>query len=609
MNTKESYPILKIPQTIKIIATEIPNFRKPLEPEKPILKNASEPTSPIPLGSFKAFLVTLLITVFCGVFVCFTMPIVEACQSSCQSFLAWITYPIMCISIISGLVAFSNFTGMFKMNKTSDQYAYELNKYKSDVKENNNIFEKELLLYNSEKIPKYQRDIEDYSKKQKLLYDKQYINDYRYDKLLKLADIRIFKNTPICNDNNLAINCFSQRLSSILHQFNQEIAIIENISIKDFVPNFLIHVKRLGIYIVIAIDEPYNEKDGEPKHFINSFESNDRHVDDFIVKQNFVLVRFAEIQIFRSITECLTFVQRLIRNFLNLNFNADVTRLYNGIVINQWTKEEAYRLAYEKFRDKYLPPNYKNKTLENNITTLEKSMCVNYNIFQCKPLTDEEIYNLTMDEDCADSLINKHEQSDENTVIDIDGNIYKTICIGNQTWMAENLKVRRYRNGDLIPSIQDNREWCNLKIGAWCNYDNQQLYESQYGKLYNWFALDDNRILAPEGWHVPSYSEWETLIVNLGGTKSSREVLRDSNVHSWGNPTNGDTDAIAIRTIYGGYRSAEGGFCKNKQSDYWWSNLGISAVNWGISEHLGTNYAFQHFETKLGGYSVRCVMD
>lgn len=602
MNTKESYPILKIPQTIKIIATEIPNFRKPLEPEKPILKIASEPTSPILLGSFKAFLVTLLITFFCGVFVYFIIPIIETAQSSGQSFLAWITYPIMCISIISGLVAFSNFTGMFKKNKTGDQYAYELNKYKSDVKENNNIFEKELLLYNSEKIPRYQRDIEDYSEKQKLLYDKHYINDYRYNKLSKLVDMRIFKNTPICNDNNLSINYFSQRLSSVLQQFNQEITIIENISIKDFIPDFLIHVKRLGVYIVIAIDEPYNEKDGEPKHFINSFESNDRHVDDFIVKQNFVLVRFAEIQMFKSISECLTFVQKLIRNFLNLNFNADVTRLYNGIVINQWTKEEAYKLAYEKFRDKYLPPDYKNKILE-------ESKRVNYNMSKCKLLTDEEIYNLTWNEDCADSLINKHEQGDENTVIDIDGNIYKTVRIGNQTWMAENLKVRRYRNGDLIPNIQDNKAWCNLKIGAWCNYDNQQFYESQYGKLYNWFALDDNRILAPEGWHIPSYSEWETLIVNLGGIKSSREVLRDSNVHSWGNPTNGDTDAISIRTIYGGSRSAEGVFYKNKQSDYWWSYLGISAVNWGISENLGTSYAFQYFETKLGGYSVRCVMD
>ncbi len=88
--------------------------------------------------------------------------------------------------------------------------------------------------------------------------------------------------------------------------------------------------------------------------------------------------------------------------------------------------------------------------------------------------------------------------------MDVDGNVYKTVKIGNQWWMAENLKISHYRNGDEIPNVTDDEEWFNLTSGAYCNYKNDTANVALYGKLYNWYSVVDNRILAPEGWHVPT---------------------------------------------------------------------------------------------------------
>ena len=103
------------------------------------------------------------------------------------------------------------------------------------------------------------------------------------------------------------------------------------------------------------------------------------------------------------------------------------------------------------------------------------------------------------------------------TVKDIDGNTYKTIQIGSQVWMAENLKVTHYRNGDSIDNIPDFDTWNAATKGAWCYYANADYLDAAYGKLYNWYAVNDSRGLCPTGWHVPSYDEWVTLANYLGG--------------------------------------------------------------------------------------------
>jgi len=100
-------------------------------------------------------------------------------------------------------------------------------------------------------------------------------------------------------------------------------------------------------------------------------------------------------------------------------------------------------------------------------------------------------------------------------VTDIDGNIYKTIRIGNQEWMTENLKVTHYRNGDPLPNLKNNSDWVSACNGAWCLYNNESNSDI-YGKLYNWYAVNDSRGLAPEGWHVPTDDEIKELEMYLG---------------------------------------------------------------------------------------------
>jgi uncharacterized protein (TIGR02145 family) len=106
---------------------------------------------------------------------------------------------------------------------------------------------------------------------------------------------------------------------------------------------------------------------------------------------------------------------------------------------------------------------------------------------------------------------------EKGTVTDIDGNIYITVKIGNQWWMAENLKVTHYQNSDVIPEVTDNTQWGGLFSGAWCSYNNEESNVAVYGRWYNWYAVSDGSNIAPAGWHVPSDEEWQTLVDYLGG--------------------------------------------------------------------------------------------
>jgi len=192
------------------------------------------------------------------------------------------------------------------------------------------------------------------------------------------------------------------------------------------------------------------------------------------------------------------------------------------------------------------------------------------------------------------------------TVSDIDGNIYITIKIGNQWWMVENLTVTHYRNGDEIPNVTENTEWKSLLTGAYCNYNNNTDNALTYGKLYNWYAVDDNRQLAPEGWHVPSDTEWQMLINYLGG--SSVGKMKETGITHWNNPNTGATNESGFTALPGGYRNFNGDF--NVLGDYacfWSSTEYDSSDAW--SRELVNYYSIvsRHVYDKLIGYSIRCV--
>ena len=122
---------------------------------------------------------------------------------------------------------------------------------------------------------------------------------------------------------------------------------------------------------------------------------------------------------------------------------------------------------------------------------------------------------------CGNSLpliLNQTTIACNNSAVDLDGNVYKTITIGTQVWMVENLKTTKYGNGDAIPNATANASWSLLYTGAYCWYNNDAANKDITGGLYNWFAVADSRNIAPEGWHVPTEAEWAIQTDYLGGT-------------------------------------------------------------------------------------------
>ena len=195
-------------------------------------------------------------------------------------------------------------------------------------------------------------------------------------------------------------------------------------------------------------------------------------------------------------------------------------------------------------------------------------------------------------------------------VTDIDGNTYETILIGDQCWMAENLKVTHYRNGDQIENVTDNSQWENLSTGAYCYYDNDPANADTYGVLYNWYAVDDFRGLAPEGWHVPTDAELTELTNYLGSNAGSKlaggyDLWNDGALRN-----NSEFDTSGFSFLPGGYRYRSGTF----------GRMGNYGTFWSSTENYSSNAWYRHLNyngTAVGrdtsskqlGFSVRCLRD
>ncbi len=194
------------------------------------------------------------------------------------------------------------------------------------------------------------------------------------------------------------------------------------------------------------------------------------------------------------------------------------------------------------------------------------------------------------------------------TVTDIDGNVYKTIKIGNQVWMAENLKTTHYRDGSDIPNVTDNNEWSKLTTAAYCNYDNSTSKGNTYGCLYNWYAVNDYRGLAPDGWHIPSDAEWTTLSNFLGGSEIAGGKLKSTK--SWDSPNTGASNSSGFTALPGGFRDYDGAFGNIGLGGYWWSSTeyGTSSA-WGRSLVCNNSGEGRGGNSKNNGFSVRCLRD
>lgn len=196
------------------------------------------------------------------------------------------------------------------------------------------------------------------------------------------------------------------------------------------------------------------------------------------------------------------------------------------------------------------------------------------------------------------------------TVTDIDGNIYRTIKIGDQWWTADNIKVTHYRNGDAIPNVTDGSTWASLTTGAYCNYNNDEANVATYGRLYNWYAAADGRNIAPAGWHLPSDIEWQTLIDYLGGDAVAGWKLKETGTTHW-LPPNSGTDEGGFAALPGGYRGSNYAVFADlgNYACFWTSTAISSSYAWYRS--ISYNYAdVSHYDSrKFYAFSVRCVKD
>jgi uncharacterized protein (TIGR02145 family) len=183
------------------------------------------------------------------------------------------------------------------------------------------------------------------------------------------------------------------------------------------------------------------------------------------------------------------------------------------------------------------------------------------------------------------------------------------VVIGTQTWMSKNLNVDRFRNGDLIRHAASASEWKDAGESgqaAWCYYDNKPENGDDYGKLYNWYAVNDSRGLCPTGWHVPSDEEWTTLENDLGSSAGGK--LKST--AGWRSPNAGATNSSGFNALPGGYRNYDGGFASVGFSGIWWSSSEAGSGN-AWCRNLNCSYAnvVRFNFGRRNGFSVRCARD
>jgi len=196
-----------------------------------------------------------------------------------------------------------------------------------------------------------------------------------------------------------------------------------------------------------------------------------------------------------------------------------------------------------------------------------------------------------------------------NTVTDIDGNVYQTVEIGDQVWMKENLKVIRYRDGSDIPTGYSSTDWLNLSTGAYAVYDNNEANADSYGYLYNWSAVDDNRNIAPEGWHVPTDNEWTALTDYLGGEGIAGGKMKEAGTEHWTAPNTGATNESGFTALPGGFRGGQtGDYDGITGSCQFWSSTEFDGSKaWWRQLKYGDSDVDRGGYYKPAGFSIRCV--
>ena len=200
------------------------------------------------------------------------------------------------------------------------------------------------------------------------------------------------------------------------------------------------------------------------------------------------------------------------------------------------------------------------------------------------------------------------------TITDIDGNVYKTVKIGTQWWMAENMKTTRYNDGSAIPLVTDGAVWKALISPGYCWYHNDTTKQNTYGGLYNWYAVNTGK-LAPTGWHVPTDAEWTILTTYLGGDNVAAGKMKSTGTIEaftgwWHHPNTGATNESGFTAVPAGYRYGSGTFHFIGTNGSWWSSSEYNTqYAWTRGLYYSYSDVYRNDNIKNAGFSVRCLRD
>jgi len=198
------------------------------------------------------------------------------------------------------------------------------------------------------------------------------------------------------------------------------------------------------------------------------------------------------------------------------------------------------------------------------------------------------------------------------TISDVDGNTYKTVIIGDQQWMAENLNVTKFNDGTVIPNASLWLDWSENDTTGWCNYYNKAEYNAKHGKLYNWNVVstlkNGDKNVCPTGWHVPNNSEWEKLGVKLGGVFVAGGKIKVKGTADWNSPNPDATNSSLFSAYPSGVRSSDGSFEGLGNVAQWWST---DEIDYRTANALSVYYVNSQFSlysgVKRSGSSIRCI--
>jgi uncharacterized protein (TIGR02145 family) len=198
-------------------------------------------------------------------------------------------------------------------------------------------------------------------------------------------------------------------------------------------------------------------------------------------------------------------------------------------------------------------------------------------------------------------------------VTDRDGNVYHVVTIGGQDWLAANLKVTHYKNGAAIDKVKGSASWeecAENERGAYCDYKNNAANGLIYGRLYNFFAVNDPRGLCPEGWHVASDEEWLTMTAFVGGDSIAGGILKETGWAHWTPPNTDAVNSLGFTALPGGFRWFSGYFEEMRLGGVWWtSTCGNDTDAYTRYIDYQASDCMKDLNNKRHGASVRCVKD